>query len=168
MDPNYLSSRKIMDDILFKRYYNANMGISFFYNSSLLPPNDSSGSGDANYNLNLRNKDLQFNIIKLSTQANVGLKIFGIEKGLKSSLGDSEILIKEEVRTLPYEIDGNKTAQATTIYHTESGDIKIKRYLVSHDGQGYLLAFQNKDELFESEETKEIFDTILDTFKFLK
>jgi hypothetical protein len=156
-----------MDDILFKRFYNENMGISFFYNSSLLPQNDSSGSADANYNLNLRSRDLQFNIIKLSNEANVGLKIFGLEKGLKSSLGDIEILVQEG-RTLPYEIDGNKTTQATTIYPTEYGDIKIKRFLVSHDGQGYLLAFQNKVELFESEETQEIFDTILDTFKFLK
>lgn len=156
-----------MDDILFKRYYNENMGISFFYNSSLLPQNDSSGSADANYNLNLRSRDLQFNIIKLSNEANVGLKIFGLEKGLKSSLGDIEILVQEG-RTLPYEIDGNKTAQATTIYPTEYGDLKIKRFLVSHDGQGYLLAFQNKVELFESEETQDIFDTILDTFKFLK
>ncbi len=156
-----------MDDILFKRYYNKDMGISFFYDSSLLLQNDSSGSEDANYNLNLRNKDLQFNIIKLSTEANVGLKIFGLEKGLKSSLGDIEILIQDE-RTIPYEIDGNKTAQATTVYPTESGNIKIKRFLVSHDGQGYLLAFQNKVEHFESEETQEIFDTILDNFKFLK
>ena len=156
-----------MDDILFKRFYNENMGISFFYNSSLLPQNDSSGSADANYNLNLRSRDLQFNIIKLSNEANVGLKIFGLEKGLKSSLGDIEILVQEG-RTLPYEIDGNKTAQATTIYPTEYGDIKIKRFLVSHDGQGYLLAFQNKVELFEAEETQDIFDTILDTFKFLK
>jgi hypothetical protein len=156
-----------MDDILFKRFYNENMGISFFYNSSLLLQNNSSGSADANYNLNLRSRDLQFNIIKLSNEANVGLKIFGLEKGLKSSLGDIEILVQEG-RTLPYEIDGNKTAQATTIYPTEYGDIKIKRFLVSHDGQGYLLAFQNKVELFESEETQDIFDTILDTFKFLK
>jgi hypothetical protein len=156
-----------MDDILFKRFYNENMGISFFYNSSLLPQNDSSGSADANYNLNLRSRDLQFNIIKLSNEANVGLKIFGLEKGLKSSLGDIEILVQEG-RTLPYEIDGNKTAQATTIYPTEYGDIKIKRFLVSHDGQGYLLAFQNKVELFESEETQDILDTILDTFKFVK
>jgi hypothetical protein len=167
MDPNYLSSRKIMDDILFKRFYNKNMGISFFYHSSLLSQNDSSDSADANYNLNLRNKDLQFNIIKLSTEANIGLKIFGLERGLKSSLGDIETLIKE-ARSLFYEIDGNKTAQATTIYPTESGDIKIRRFLVSHYGQGYLLAFQNKVELFDSEETQEIFDTILDTFKFLK
>ncbi len=156
-----------MDDILFKRFYNENMGISFFYNSSLLPQNDSSGSADANYNLHLRSRDLQFNIIKLSNEANVGLKIFGLERGLKSSLGDIELLVQEG-RTLPYEIDGNKTAHATTIYPTEYGDIKIKRFLVSHDGQGYLLAFQNKVELFESEETQDIFDTILDTFKFLK
>jgi hypothetical protein len=156
-----------MDDILFKRFYNENMGISFFYNSSLLPQNDSSGSVDANYNLNLRSKDLQFNIIKLSNEANVGLKIFGLEKGLKSSLGEIEILV-QEARTLPFEIDGNKTVQATTIYSTEYGDIKIKRFLVSHDGKGYLLAFQNKVELFESKETQEIFDTILDTFRFLK
>ena len=167
MDANYLSSRKIMDDTLFKRYYNKIMGISFFYDSSLSPQNVSSGSEDANYNLNLRSNDLQFNIIKLSTEANVGLKIFGLEKGLSSSLGDIEILVKEG-SALPYEIDGNKTAQATTIYPTESGNVKIKRYLVSHDGQGYLLAFQNRVEHFDSEETQEIFDTILDTFKFLK
>ena len=129
--------------------------------------NDSSGSEDTNYNLNLRNKDLQFNIIKLSTEANVGLKIFGLENGLKSSLGDIEIPI-QDVRTLPYEIDGNKTAQVTTVYPTESCNIKIKRFLVSHDSQGYLLAFQNKVEHFESEETQKIYDTILDTFKFLK
>ena len=155
-----------MDDILFKRYYSKNMGISFFYAASLLPQNDSS-SDDANYSLNLRNNDLQFNLIKLSTEANVGLRIFGLEKGLKSSLGEIEILI-EEVRTQTYEINGNKTAFTTSIYPSESGNIKIKRYLVSHDGQGYLLAFQNKVEQFESEESQETFDTILDTFKFLK
>jgi hypothetical protein len=166
MSASYLSSRKIMDDILFKRFYSKDIGISFFYNASLLPQNDSS-SDDTNYSLNLKNKDLQFNLIKLSTEANVGLRIFGLEKGLKSSLGDIEILI-EEARTQIYEINGNKTAYTTSIYPSESGNIKIKRYLVSHDGQGYLLAFQNKVEQFESEESQETFDTILDTFKFIK
>ena len=88
-----------MDDILFKRFYSKNLGISFFYNASLLPQNDSSND-NTNHSLNLRNKDLQFNLIKLSTEANVGLRIFGLEKGLKSSLGDIEILI-EEVGTQP-------------------------------------------------------------------
>jgi len=166
MNASYLSYRKIMDDILFKRFYSKNMGISFFYDASLLPDDDSS-SNDTNYSLNLRNKDLQFNLIKLSTEANVGLRIFGLEKGLKSSLGEIEILI-EEVRTQDYEINGNKTAYTTSIYPSESGNIKIKRFLVSHDGQGYLLAFQNKVEQFESEESRGTFDTILDTFKFLK
>ena len=166
MNVNYLSSRKIMDDILFKRFYSKNMGISFFYNSSLLPECDPS-DGEANYSINLRNKDLQFNLIKLSTEANVGLRIFGLEKGLKSSLGDIEILI-EEVGTQPYEINGNKTAYTTSIYPSESGNIKIKRFLVSHDGKGFLLAFQNTVEQFESKESQETFDTILDTFKFLK
>ncbi|ALI36814.1 hypothetical protein NMY3_02623 [Candidatus Nitrosocosmicus oleophilus] len=166
MNASYLSYRKIMDDILFKRFYSKNMGISFFYDASLLPDDDSS-SNDTNYSLNLRNKDLQFNLIKLSTEANVGLRIFGLEKGLKSSLGEIEILI-EEVRTQNYEINGNKTAYTTSIYPSESGNIKIKRFLVSHDGQGYLLAFQNKVEQFESEESRGTFDTILDTFKFLK
>ena len=119
------------------------------------------------YSLNLKKKDLQFNLIKLSTEANVGLRIFGLEQGLKSSLGDIEILI-EEVGTQPLEVNGNKTAYTTSIYPSESGNIKIKRFLVSHDGQGYLLAFQNKVEQFESEESQETFDTILDTFKFLK
>jgi len=155
-----------MDDILFKRFYSKNMGISFFYDASLLPDDDSS-SNDTNYSLNLRNKDLQINLIKLSTEANIGLRIFGLEKGLKSSLGEIEILI-EEVRTQNYEINGNKTAYTTSIYPSESGNIKIKRFLVSHDGQGYLLAFQNKVEQFESEESRGTFDTILDTFKFLK
>jgi len=166
MNASYLSYRKIMDDILFKRFYSKNMGISFFYDASLLPDDDSS-SNDTNYSLNLRNKDLQFNLIKLSTEANVGLRIFGLEKGLKSSLGENEILI-DEVRTQNYEINGNKTAYTTSIYPSESGNIKIKRFLVSHDGQGYLLAFQNKVEQFESEESRGTFDTILDTFKFLK
>jgi hypothetical protein len=166
MNASYLSSRKIMDDILFKRFYSKNMGISFFYNSSLLPQNESS-SHEANYSLNLRNKDLQFNLIKLSNEANVGLRIFGLEKGLKSSLGDTEILI-EDAKTQPYEINGIKTASTTSIYPSESGNIKIKRFLVSHNGQGYLLAFQNKVEEFESEESQETFDTIVDTFKFLK
>jgi len=166
MNASYLSYRKIMDDILFKRFYSKNMGISFFYDASLLPDDDSS-SNDTNYSLNLRNKDLQFNLIKLSTEANVGLRIFGLEKGLESSLGEIEILI-EEVRTQNYEINGNKTAYTTSIYPSESGNIKIKRFLVSHDGQGYLLAFQNKVEQFESEESRGTFDTILDTFKFLK
>jgi len=155
-----------MDDILFKKFYSKNMGISFFYNSSLLPQDESS-SDNADNSLNLKNKDLQFSIIKLSTEANVGLKIFGLEKGLKSSLGDVEILI-EESNTQPYEINGNKTAYTTTIFPSESGNMKIKRFLVSHDGQGYLLAFQNKVEQFESEESRETFDTIIDTFKFLK
>ena len=155
-----------MDDILFKRFYSKNMGISFFYDASLLPDDDSS-SNDTNYSLNLRNKDLQFNLIKLSTEANVGLRIFGLEKGLKSSLGENEILI-DEVRTQNYEINGHKTAYTISIYPSESGNIKIKRFLVSHDGQGYLLAFQNKVEQFESEESRGTFDTILDTFKFLK
>ncbi len=166
MNASYLTSRKIMDDILFKRFYSKNLGISFFYNASLLPQNDSS-SDNTNYSLNLRNKDLQFNLIKLSTEANVGLRIFGLEQGLKSSLGDIEILI-DEVGTRPLEVNGNKTAYTTSIYPSESGNIKIKRFLVSHDGQGYLLAFQNKVEQFESEESQETFDTILDTFKFLK
>jgi len=166
MNASYLSYRKIMDDILFKRFYSKNMGISFFYDASLLPDDDSS-SNDTNYSLNLRNKDLQFNLIKLSTEANVGLRIFGLEKGLKSSLGENEILI-DEVRTQNYEINGNKTAYTISIYPSESGNIKIKRFLVSHDGQGYLLAFQNKVEQFESEESRGTFDTILDTFKFLK
>ena len=86
---------------------------------------------------------------------------------MKSSLGDIEILI-EEVGTQPSELNGNKTAYTTSIYPSESGNIKIKRFLVSHDGQGYLLAFQNKVEQFESEESQETFDTILDTFKFLR
>ena len=64
MNASYLSYRKIMDDILFKRFYSKNMGISFFYDASLLPEEDSSGD-DTNYNFNLRNKDLQFNLIKL-------------------------------------------------------------------------------------------------------
>ncbi len=166
MNASNLSSRKIMDDILFKRFYSKYMGISFFYNSSLLPQDDPSGD-EASNSLNLKNKDLQFNLIKLSTEANVGLRIFGLEKGLKSSLDDIEILI-EEVGTQPYEINGNKTAYTTSIYPSESGNIKIKRFLVSHDGQGYLLAFQNKVEQFESEESRETFDTILNTFKFLK
>ena len=166
MNATYLSSRKIMDDILFKKFYSKNMGISFFYDASLMPEDDSSGD-DTNYSLNLRNKDLQFNLIKLSTEANVGLRIFGLEKGLKSSLGEIEILI-EEVRTQNYEINGHKTAYTISIYPSESGNIKIKRFLVSHDGQGYLLAFQNKVEQFESEKSQGTFDTILDTFKFLK
>ena len=74
------------------------MGISFFYNASLRPQDDSSSEDDTIYSLNLKNEDLQFNLIKLSTEANVGLKIFGLEKGLRSSLGEAEILI-EEVKT---------------------------------------------------------------------
>ena len=74
------------------------MGFSFFYNSSLRPQDDSSSEDDTIYILNLKNEDLQFNLIKLSTEANVGLKIFGLEKGLRSSLGEAEILI-EEVKT---------------------------------------------------------------------
>ena len=140
---------------------------SHFFTTPPFYPRMIPQSDKANYSLNLRNKDLQFNLIKLSTEANVGLRIFGLEKGLKSSLGDIEILI-EEVGTQPLEINGNKTAYTTSIYPSESGNIKIKRFLVSHDGQGYLLAFQNKVEQFESEESQETFDTILDTFKFLK
>jgi hypothetical protein len=155
-----------MDDNLFKRFYSRNMGISFFYSASLLPQDESS-SDDSTFNINLRNKDLQFNLIKLSNEANIGLKIFGLEKGLRSSLGEIEILV-EDVRTQTLEINGNRTAYTTSIYPSESGNIMIRRFLVSHDGQGYLLAFQNKAEQFESEESQETFDTIIDTFKFIK
>ena len=158
--------KKIMDDILFKKFYSKNMGISFFYNASLRPQDDSSSEDDTIYSLNLKNEDLQFNLIKLSTEANVGLKIFGLEQGLKPSLGEAEILI-EEVKTQSFEINGDKAAYTTSIYPSESGNIKIRRFLVSHDGQGYLLAFKNKVEQFESEESQETFDTIVDTFKFL-
>jgi len=155
-----------MNEILFKRFYSKSMGISFFYNASLQPQNDSSSDDHSIYSLDLRNKDLQFNLIKLSTEANVGLKIFGLEKGLKSSLDEVEILI-EEVKTQSFEINGDKTAYTTSIYPSETGNIKIRRYLLSHDGQGYLLAFQNKVEQFESKESQETFDTIIDTFRFL-
>ena len=103
----------------------------------------------------------------MSTEANVGLKIFGFGKGLKSSLDKVEILI-EKVKTPPFEINGDKAAYTTSIYPSKSGNIKIRRFLISHDGQGYLLAFQNNIGQFESAESQETFDTIIDNFKFLK
>ena len=141
------------------------MGISFFYNSSLRPQDDSSSDDDTTYSLNLKKEDLQFNLIELSTEANVGLKILGFEKGLKSSLDKVKILI-EKVKTPPFEINGDKAAYTTSIYPSKSGNIKIRRFLISHDGQGYLLAFQNNIGQFESAESQETFDTIIDTFKF--
>ena len=39
------------------------MGISFFYNSSLRPQDDSSSDDDTTYSLNLKKEDLQFNLI---------------------------------------------------------------------------------------------------------
>ena len=62
----------------------------------------------------MKKEDLQFNLTKFSTEANVGLKIFGVEKGLKLSLDKVEILI-EKVKTPPFEINGDKAAYTTSI-----------------------------------------------------
>ncbi|HKR74979.1 MAG TPA: hypothetical protein VJR94_12805 [Candidatus Nitrosocosmicus sp.] len=154
-----------MEDDLFKRFHDQKLGVSFFYNSLLTSNKDQPNAGHEN-DLQLKYEDLKFRIIKLSSEANVGLQLFGLENGLRSSLNENET-ITEDDRLRHNQVDGNETAYTTTIYPTPVGNFKIRRYLVSHDGQGYLIAFQDRVEKFESDESQKIIETILDTFKFL-
>lgn len=154
-----------MEDDLFKRFHNQKLGVSFFYNSLLTSHRDQLNT-DSEHDLQLKYDELKFRIIKLSSEANVGLQLFGLENGLKSSLNENET-ITEDDRLRHSQVAGNETAYTTTIYPTPVGNYKIRRYLVSHSGQGYLIAFQDRVEKFESEESQKIIETILDTFKFL-
>jgi hypothetical protein len=154
-----------MEDNLFKRFYNKKLGVSFFYNSLLTPQKDSL-IDDPEHDLQLIYDELKFRIIKLSSAANVGLQLLGLENGLRSSLGENET-ITEDNGPKQYQIAGNETAYTTTIYPTPSGNYMIRRYLVSHDGKGYLLAFQDKLEKFESDQSQNIIETILETFRFI-
>jgi hypothetical protein len=154
-----------MEDDLFKRFHDQKLGVSFFYNS-LLTSNKDQPNADYENDLQLKYEELKFRIIKLSSEANVGLQLFGLENGLKSSLNENET-ITEDDRLRHNQVAGNETAYTTTIYPTPVGNYKIRRYLVSHDGQGYLIAFQDRVEKFESDESQKIIETILDTFKFL-
>jgi hypothetical protein len=120
---------------------------------------------DYENDLQLKYDDLKFSIIKLSSKANIGLQLFGLENALKSSLNENEMITGDEGLT-QYQVAGNETAFTTTIYPTPNGNFKIRRYLVSHDNQGCLLAFQDKAEKFETEESQRIIVTILDTFRF--
>ena len=96
------------------------------------------------------------------------LVLVGLENGLRSSLNENETIITDDDdRLRHHQVAGKETAFTTTIYPTPVGNFKIRRYLVSHDGQGYLIAFQDRAEKFESEESQKIIETILDTFKFL-
>lgn len=170
-----------MEEDLFKRFHNQRLGVSFFYHSKLNSDNNNNNNNndknqltlDNENNLLLKYDDLKFKIIKLSSEANIGLQLFGLEDGLRSSLNENEKLITEETKMRQKKnkkliaLGGNETACTTTIYPTPDGNVKIKRYLVSHDGQGYLLAFQDKVENFESEQSQNIIQTILDTFKFI-
>jgi hypothetical protein len=154
-----------MEDDLFRRFHNQKLGVSFFYNS-LLNSNKDQVNTEQENDLQLKHEELKFRIIKLSSEANVGLQLFGLENGLKSSLNENET-ITEDSKLTHTQVAGNETAYTTTIYPTPVGNFKIRRYLVSHGGQGYLIAFQDRAEKFESEESQKIFETILDTFKFL-
>lgn len=161
---------------MFKRFCNQRLGVSFFYHSKLTSDNNDNNQLilDNENSLLLKYEDLKFKIIKLSSEANIGLQLFGLENGLRSSLNENERLITEETKKRQKKnkkssvaVGGNETACTTTVYPTQDGNVKIKRYLVSHDGQGYLLAFQDRVENFESEQSQNIIQTILDTFKFI-
>jgi hypothetical protein len=155
-----------MEEDLFKRFHNQTLGVSFFYNSLLSFTQDDHIVIDYENDLQLKYDDLQFRIIKLSSEANIGLQLFGLENALKSSLNENEMITGDEGLT-QYKVAGNETVSTTTIYPTPNGKFKIRRYLVSHDSQGYLLAFQDRAEKFESDESQRIIETILDTFRFI-
>ena len=155
-----------MEENLFKRFHNQRLGVSFFYDWLMNPTQDNLSNFDNENDLQLKYGELKFRIIKLSSEANVGLQLFGLENGLRSSLNENET-ITEEIELIHHKVAGNETAYTATVYPTPNGNFKIRRYLVSHDGQGYLLAFQDRAEKFESEESQRIIQTILDTFKFL-
>ena len=155
-----------MEEDLFKRFHNQKLGVSFFYNSLLSPTQDDHLVIDYENDLQLKYDELKFRIIKLSSEANIGLQLFGLENALKSSLNENEIITGNEGLTHS-QIAGNESVFTTTIYPTSNGNFKIRRYLVSHDSQGYLLAFQDRAEKFESEHNQRIIETILDTFKFI-
>ena len=156
-----------MEKDLFKKFHNQRLGVSFFYNSVLSSTQIDHLVIDYENNLQLKYDDLKFRIIKLSSEANIGLhQLFGLENALKSSLNENEMITADEGLT-QYQVAGNETASTTTIYPTPNGNFKIRRYLVSHNNQGYLLAFQDKAEKFESEESQRIIETILDTFRFI-
>lgn len=154
-----------MQDKLFKKYYNRELGISFFYNSTL-SFDDNNKEQDTNLGLFLRHKEFQFKILKLSPEANIGLRYFGLENGLKTSLNANEIVI-EDLSSNQVKIEGCKIVQTTTIVPTNEGNIKIKRYLLSQDGQGYLLVFQNRADLFDSDEAQDMMTNIIETIKLL-
>ena len=155
-----------MEEDLFKRFHNQRLGVSFFYKSVLSSTQNDHLVIDYENDLQLTYDDLKFRIIKLSSEANIGLQLFGLENALKSSLNENEMITGDEGLT-QYQVAGNETASTTTIYPTPNGNFKIRHYLVSHDNQGYLLAFQDRAEKFGSEESQRIFETILDTFRFI-
>ena len=155
-----------MEEDLFKKFHNQRLGVSFFYNSLLSPIKGNDLVNDYENDLQLKYDELKFRIIKLSTEANIGLQLYGLKNALKSSLNENEIITGDEELTY-YQVAGNETASTTTIYSTPNGNFKVRRYLVSHDSQGYLLAFQDRAEKFESEESQRMIETILDSFRFI-
>lgn len=157
-----------MEGTLFRKFVSENMGISFFYKSSLALSRSSDQSNGYDLNLNLKNEDLQINIVKLSPEANVGLRIFGLEKALEWSFDENEILI-DKIKTNQYKISGEKNAAfAMTTNSTDIKKIKICRILVSHKGNGYLVSYQNAIDKFDMSDSQETFNTIIQTFKFLE
>lgn len=153
-----------MEEQLFKKYYNQELGISFFYDSLLiLDAKDTESNSDLG--LGLRHGDFQFKLLKLSPEANIGLRYFGLENGLRSSLDKNEIII-EDLNSDKVRINASKIVQTTTIIPKDGGNFKLKRYLISQDGQGYLLAFQDKAEKFDSQETQTRLQNIIETLKF--
>jgi hypothetical protein len=152
-----------MDEQLFKKYYNQELGVSFFYDSLLVLDGNDNELGNS-VGLCLRHGDFQFKLLKLSPEANIGLRYFGLENGLRSSLDKNEIII-EDLNTERVRIDGSKIAQTTTILPKEGNNFKVKRYLLSQDGQGYLLAFQDTVEKFDLRETQSRMENIIETIK---
>ncbi|HSA75660.1 MAG TPA: hypothetical protein VLE21_05675 [Candidatus Nitrosocosmicus sp.] len=151
---------------MFKKSHNQILGVSFFYNSLLSPSKDNYLVNEYENDLQLKYDETKFRIIKLSTEANIGLQLYGLENALKSLLNENETITGDEGLT-HYQVAGNESASTTTIYSTPNGNFKVRRYLVSHDSQGYLLAFQDRAEKFESDESQRIIETILDTFRFI-
>lgn len=154
-----------MDEQLFKKFFNRELGISFFYDSLLTLDGNDNESGN-NVGLCLRHGDFQFKLLKLSPEANIGLRYFGLENGLRSSLDKNEIVI-EDLNSDKVKINVSKIAQTTTIVPKDGSNFKVKRYLLSQDGQGYLLAFQDKVEKFDSQDTQTRMENIIETIKIL-
>src|SRR5689334_10748656 len=97
-----------MDEQLFKKYSNRELGISFFYDS-LLTMEGNDNESKNNIGICLRHGDFQFKLLKLSPEANIGLRYIGLEIGLRSSLDKNEIVI-EDLNSEVVKIHASKVA----------------------------------------------------------